>query len=50
MDVGVDAAANYLSKDGTLHPEDYRPLAWSEVLAHMSKKNFQPIDHHGRDR
>lgn len=50
MDVGVDAAAHYLSKDGvTLNKEDYRPLAWNEVLSHMSKKNFKPIDHHGRE-
>ncbi len=50
MDVGVDAAANYISKDGKLYPENYRPLAWSDIMNHMDKKNFKPVDHHGRGR
>lgn len=36
MDVGVDT-----------HP-NYEPYSLDEVLVHMYKKNYKPIDHHGR--
>lgn len=50
IDVGVDAAAVYLSQDGTLKPENYRPLSFDEVAGLMAKKAWKPIDHHGVDR
>jgi calcineurin-like phosphoesterase family protein len=50
LDCGVDAAANYLSKDGALHPQDYRPLSFDEIAELMKKKSWKPIDHHGVDR
>lgn len=33
MDVGVDA-------------NDYRPISYEEVKAHMARKNWKPVDHH----
>lgn len=27
---------------------DYRPVSFDELKEHMSKKNFEPVDHHGR--
>lgn len=50
IDVGVDAAARYLSDDGTLKPENYRPLSFDEVAGLMAKKAWKPVDHHGVDR
>lgn len=35
MDVGIDC-----------HP-NYEPFSFEEVLKHMEKKTFKPIDHHG---
>lgn len=50
IDVGVDAAAVYLSKDGVLKPENYRPLAFDDIKDLMGKKAWRPIDHHGVDQ
>ena len=37
MDVGVDATRLY------------RPISYGEVKAHMAKKTWGPVDHHGAD-
>lgn len=55
MDVGVDAVAALLGGRPAgqawddLDPDDYRPIRIEEVVAHLSKREFKPIDHHGRD-
>lgn len=36
MDVGVD-------------PNNYYPINFDQVVAHMKTKTFEPIDHHGRE-
>ena len=56
FDVGVDATAARLSGQssgltpplGSTKKEDYRPLSYDEVKAIIAKKNWKPIDHHGR--
>lgn len=61
MDVGVDATARRLAgiKVGgkidfeyeemvgsVLRPEDYRPISFEEVKNAMSRRHFNPVDHH----
>ncbi len=56
MDVGIDATAARLSNLpsgrtpdlGTTKADDYRPISVAEVQKFMAKKEWQPIDHHGR--
>ena len=58
FDVGVDNTAIRLSgsslygtgtiPDDGLKPEDYRPIHFDEIAAVMARKNFKPIDHHGK--
>ena len=51
MDVGVDNVARLLSADGVnLLPQDYRPISVDEFFGYTDKKNWKPIDHHGRDK
>lgn len=50
IDAGVDAVAFRLAgnkKD--MKPEYYRPISYDEVKAHMKKKKWKPVDHHGED-
>jgi calcineurin-like phosphoesterase family protein len=46
MDVGVDAAARYLSGSTSPLPSHYRPLAFAEVENYMKTKTGHVIDHH----
>ena len=57
FDAGVDNTAVRLGApesygsgvlpDVGLRPEDYRPIHFDEVEAVMSRKTYQPVDHHG---
>lgn len=41
---------NLLSMDVGVDPCHYKPISFDEVRAHMDKKTFKPIDHHGEKK
>lgn len=50
MDVGVDTRKNLVPcsvEDGVDTRSDFAPYSVDEIAAHMAKKRFKPIDHHG---
>lgn len=40
---------NLLSMDVGVDPQKYFPISYDEVKAHMAKKTWKALDHHGRD-